>query len=59
MVNINIFNKIKSDSACLVVGQSKYMVLSHFIKRMSITRFRFLRHAGANVDLSNGLCFVE
>ena len=53
---ISIF-EIKSGSACL--GQSKYMILIYFMKGTSIRCFWLLDYVGANVELLNGLCFVQ
>ena len=47
----------KSDSACL--RQSKYIILSHIMEGISIRCFWLLDYAGANVNLLNGLCFVQ
>ena len=41
------------------LGQSKYMILSYFMKGTSIRCFWLLDYDGANADLSNGLCFVQ
>ena len=53
-----VFSKI-----CRVVpawGISKHMILSYFMKGMSIRCFWLLDYVGPDVvDLSNGLCFVQ
>ena len=52
-----VFSKI-----CRVVpawGKSKCMTLSYFMKGMSIRCFWLLDYVVANVELSNGFCFVQ
>jgi len=47
---------------CRVVpawGKSKYMSLIYFMKGTSIRCFWLLDYVGSNVDLWNGVCFVQ